>query len=90
MTTLIQIGNSDNKLTQQAWSDFVEEVDAIISAEGSGTHFSAASEGSKPWQNYCWVFEWEGTGDLHKRLTACRAAYNQDSVAITTGTTAFI
>lgn len=91
-TVVVQLGNSDDKLSQSAWSSFINEVRKIISDFAEHTHFSGGSNWSAPWQNACWVI------DLHvdsrtaflEAMTACRKAYRQDSVAITFGETMFI
>jgi hypothetical protein len=87
-TTVIQIGNSDNKLTQEQWSEFIEEINYILYNEK--LHFVGGSNNSSPYQNYCWVVEGELSDTYKKELTDCRIDYLQDSIAVTTGTTEFI
>lgn len=61
INTLIQIGNSDDKLTQARWSAFVNAVRAII-REGAelgqwqihGEWFSLPDQ---PWQNANWCVQ---------------------------------
>ncbi len=86
MIATIQIGNSDDKLTQQEWSRFVHALGAIFLYECK-IHFFATSDGSKPWQNACWVLE---LGEsrvefLLEQLKYVREQYKQDSVAVVLG-----
>ena len=87
MIATIQIGNSDNKLTQQEWSEYVAAVHAATTVDGIETHFFAASEGSKPWQNACWVVAISelDADDMMKAVTKIRKQYKQESVAIVLG-----
>jgi hypothetical protein len=91
-TAIIQIGNSDDKLTQKHWSSFVSSVALLVGTLGEVTHFHACSEGGQEWQNACWVFEIDDkyTGDLNKRLKVIKQTYNQDSIALTIGTIQFV
>lgn len=87
MIATIQIGNSDNKLTQQEWSQFVDEIREATNTDGIETHFFASSEGSKPWQNACWVVAIRETEveDMLKTVKKIRRRYKQESVAIVLG-----
>jgi len=58
-TYVIQIGNTDDKLTQQEWYAFVCDVDAILLAYSTTTHFNGGSDSRAAWQNHCWVFQVE-------------------------------
>ena len=91
-TIIVQIGNSDNKLTQQEWSRFVENVDRIITQNADEIHFHACSEGSKPWQNACWVFDIQPNYmvDTLNELNYSRREFEQDSISWTEGETIFI
>ena len=53
-TVTIQIGNSDDKLTQKQWANFVNEVRSLIVQTGE-THFDGGSRNDARWQNFCWV-----------------------------------
>lgn len=96
MTITIQAGNTDNKLTQQEWYSYVYEMNNLIRAGAAcvidGMHFFGGSSNWEPWQNVCWVVEFdprfmqEILGDI-KRI---RQKYKQESVAVTTGNTEFI
>lgn len=57
---LIQIGNSDNKLTQQEWANFVKDMRGLLRAYGRGTlqvHGEWFSLPDQPWQNANWSVE---------------------------------
>lgn len=91
-TITLQIGNSDDKLSQKLWSHFIGEIDSAIRTATSEIHFTGCSFPSAPWQNAAWVFnlphstrEW-----LTRRVAEIREEYKQDSVAWTEGDTKFI
>jgi hypothetical protein len=92
-TAVVQIGNSDDKLTQREWSQFVLEVGNVIDSNGCHRHFSGGSSPKSPWQNYCYVFE---AGEplnqrfLKLKLAVLAGKYRQDSIAMTIGPTEFI
>jgi len=91
-TATIQIGNTDDKLTQVEWSDFCEEVRLLIGFYALKIHFQGGSDWDTPWQNACWVCEIDGgpTEQLENLLMNCREKYQQDSVAVTYGETVFV
>jgi hypothetical protein len=87
----IQIGNSDDKLTQSEWSEFVSAVQDLIMDLQYNVHFHGCSIGSAPWQNACWVVELTNDGRELKRMLARLAFdYQQDSIALTIGEVQFI
>ena len=91
-TITIQIGNSDDKLTQVEWSEYWSEVCGEISDFEIETHFSAGSHCHAPWQNHCWVITINESDvqPLCNRLTEVRKRFKQDSIALTVGDTVFI
>ena len=91
-TVTICIGNSDNKLTQQEWSNFIERVYVVMCDRSVAVHFSGFSAGDSPWQNVCWVAEVakEDIEPLRAELKNVRERFKQDSVAFTAGETEFI
>lgn len=91
-TIVIQIGNTDNKLTQKQWADFCNEVYESISLLATEIHFSAPSVGWADWQNAALIFTIRDSfiGSLKAHLAYIRKSYLQDSVAWTEGTTEFI
>ena len=100
-TITLQIGNTDNKLTQQEWSRFVNSVDNYLNVSMQHyikIHFSGGSNNSSPYQNFCWVFE--KTNDeiedyvldtIKKQISNyAKEEYKQDSIAWTEGVTEFV
>jgi hypothetical protein len=83
-TVAVLIGNSDDKLKQEGWSQFVTKVIALIEAFSDHMYFSGASHPWATWQNSCWVFsiEEESLRLLKIKLADVRRNYLQDSVAI--------
>jgi hypothetical protein len=87
----ISIGNSDDKLTQRQWSDFVLVVDhALNGAVNRGhaaLHGSWRSPSDAPWQNACWCIEFEAglvaVGPLRELLAGVASDFHQDSIAWT-------
>lgn len=90
MTVVIQIGNTDNKLTQQEWSQFILEMREVIHQYLGTVHFFGGSATYEPWQNVCWVVEVNSLDAFCKEATVLRQKYKQDSVAVTVGNTEFI
>jgi hypothetical protein len=91
-TVTVLIGNSDNKLTQDEWADFVNHIESIINAFNEEMFFSGGSSTRERWQNYGFVFSIEEKliGQLVSKLSKRRAEYKQDSVAWVQGETKFI
>lgn len=91
-TVTLQIGNTDSKLSQMEYSNFVEQVNKVVSTYASETHFSGGSASWKPWVNYCWVFNIEDNlvDKIKYSLKIVRKQYRQDSVAWTVGETEFV
>lgn len=92
-TYVIQIGNSDNKLTQNRWAHFVAGVDLAICSHCTQVHFKGGSDWDAPWQNACWVcvpISDEAASLLRSDLALEAARNNQESIALTVGETEFI
>ena len=89
---IIAIGNSDNKLTQIEWSNYVKDVNHSIDRFCDERHFFGGSSNWERWQNVAWIVTCdEGMLPyLKERLTKVRQTYRQDSVAMTVGDTEFI
>jgi hypothetical protein len=86
------IGNSDDKLTQQQWSNFVADVNTLILRSGFQLHFHGFPSGAMPWQNACWVFELPNhlniiiiMQELQRELAQLCVKYDQDSIAVILG-----
>lgn len=93
MTTVtIQIGNSDDKLTQKEWCLYVRDVGMAIRTICPDVHFFGGSPNWLEWQNVAWVTNAskEDLTRLYVRLVDIRKKHGQDSIAWTQGETAFI
>lgn len=92
LTVTVQIGNSDDKLTQRQWAQFVQFTNSAINTLSSAVHFSGFSAANAEWQNAAWVFliAPEKEDELRKSLTRVRRSFNQDSIGYTVGNTEFI
>lgn len=92
MTITICIGNSDDKLTQVKWSNFVADTEFRIEKYTSQIHFFGTSYGDSIRQNATWVVECNApyADRLKAELIAIAKKYKQDSIAWITGTTEFI
>jgi len=91
-TVTVQIGNSDDKLTQSQWHHFVTSITARINADAHEIHFHACSNGSDPWQNSAWIFDISPVNieNLKDFLSRKCRNFNQDSITWTQGETEFI
>lgn len=100
-TAYITIGNSDNKLTQAQWAEYVKLVYRAVSeavAGGAAVHFDGYSLSSSPWQNAAWALGLPDEPRAHARTVArlrselgeLAGAYNQDSIAWAEATVEFL
>lgn len=91
-TVCIQIGNSDNKLSQKQWADFCTDVYKNINLVCNEIFFSAPSVGWADWQNAAFIFsiDEEFISELKTQIEHIRKGYLQDSVAWLEGETVFI
>jgi len=82
-TVYVGVGNSDDKLTQRKWADFLRELRDLIRAYPTKIHGWWYSGPEEEWQNACVAFELNPLhrADFRKELTQLRATYRQDSVA---------
>jgi len=92
LTVTIQLGNSDDRLTQAEWSDFVSTTSAVVSPYILQRHFAGGSSWDAPWQNACLVCEVQESrrASLEQALVECRKRFKQQSVAVTWGWTKFL
>lgn len=92
LTVYISIGNSDDKLPQAEWFEFIGDVRDAIQNLAWRRHGEWHSAGDSPWQNACWCVEVreEMRGDLTERLGKIAARYRQDSIAWAEAQTTFI
>lgn len=58
-TIYVAIGNSDDRLPQWQWSEFVSEVYALVRKWSRCIHFGGCSPSAAAYQNFAWVFEIE-------------------------------
>lgn len=91
-TYTILIGNSDDKLTQKQWAEFIGNLNFWIKKFCDEIHFAASSSGELPWQNYSITFECEDSKIIwiKENLIELKKQYNQQSIAIIEGITYFI
>lgn len=91
MDICIQIGNTDNKLSQQKWSSFCRDLQTVCSARGE-IHFSGGSAIDAPWQNYCICLNVneDAVDEFRECIKKLRTEYAQDSAAWLQGTTNFV
>jgi len=84
-TVTIQIGNSDDKLPQREWAEFVSAVVIVLMDADVAIHFGGHSNPADPWQNAAWVIvgEPKAIALLKKQLVHARSRYRQDSIAWT-------
>lgn len=96
VTVHVAIGNSDNRLTQEEWSNYVHEVDLLVHSSAPHVHGTWFSPTDSPFQNACWSFEVLGDSHLWSRLAVQRVLreiagrYRQDSIAWNESETVFL
>lgn len=97
ITYIVQIGNSDNKLPQAIWAQFINELADILAKFQARIHFFGHSAPQAPWQNCCAVFDDPLERDelvsqalLEVTFADLAWRYDQDSIALTIGSTQFI
>ena len=91
-TLCIQIGNSDNKLTQGEWSDFCLDTHKACLKFGKQVHLVGYSASNSQYQNACVIVDvWpHKKSNLISELIDIKDAYRQDSIAVLSGETEFI
>jgi hypothetical protein len=91
VTVTIQIGNSDDKLTQQEWSGFVSDMRINVTSYGE-VHFDGGNDNDARWQNYCWVVNvpCEQLENFKTEVAFFGRAHRQTSIAFTVGETFFV
>jgi len=91
-TVVIQIGNSDDKLSQVSWAAFVLAVRTQILEHCRQVHFFGAPSNWERWQNAAWVFECdeEKIPALKLAVRDVRLCFDQDSIAWMEGETQFV
>lgn len=88
MLYYITIGNTDDKLSQQRWSEYCREVDKVLKGSEFTRHFHGHSLPNAPWQNAIWAVEMDESDQVNvervKQLLRWVAdRFKQDSIAWT-------
>lgn len=89
MIVTFAVGNSDDKLSQARWSQFVEDIlDLVDRAEDVRPQFVGFSPAMAPWQNMLVALElgdglpaYALRGQLRAELAELCGKYGQDSIA---------
>jgi hypothetical protein len=92
MIAYISIGNSDDKLTQQEWSQFVVEMSARVVSIGQ-VHGAWFSVPHSPYQNACWCVQFDNAAQVAEArevTTEIRTKFRQESIAWAVAQTEFI
>lgn len=82
MKVYICIGNSDDKLSQRQWRDFIDDIRGWVHTFAQAIHGEWFSEPVSKWQNACWCVEVhdENAQEFKDKLRKLAAAYDQDSI----------
>lgn len=90
-TICVQIGNTDNKLPQGGWSNFILLTKSCIEVFGK-IHFSGGSNFDEAFQNACFVFEIEEdrVAPLKQDLKRISEIFYQNSIAWLEGQVEFV
>lgn len=80
-TVYVSIGNSDDKLTQAEWSNFLHSFRECMAKFAVEVYGDWASEPSSSYQNACMAIATETPRTLKAALTMLRKEYRQDSLA---------
>jgi hypothetical protein len=93
-TVHVSIGNTDNKLTQQEWSEFYAAVDEVVRHRAVVVHGAWVSPSTAPYQNAAWAIETYSQLRVRRafkqELADLATRFGQDSIAWTEGETEFI
>lgn len=90
-SVFVSIGNTDNRLTQLEWSNFVRDVEYEIHMQAK-VHFFGGAPNWEPWQNVGWLIDIDESKirSLKETLIVIRIGYRQNSVAWLEGETKFL
>jgi hypothetical protein len=91
-TACILIGNSDNKLKQEIWHHFAQEVRVLVAEFAKQVHFDGGTRCDSPYQTAAFVLVIEDTNAhaLKKHLSGVATRYRQNSIAWIDGNTVFL
>ena len=93
MNIYISVGNSDVKLTQDQWSEYVNEVRDLLRVSAIKIYGEWYSASGSPHQNACFCAAFSDAQkeeQSRSKLTAIRQRYYQDSIAWARADTEFI
>ena len=88
----ITIGNSDDRLTQSGWANFVSNLDTLLRAHATTVHGQFFSRPDSRYQSACWSVEIPDVRVEQVKQRAAKIAFmfDQDSIAWNPSTTEFI
>ena len=91
-TVTIQVGNTDDKLTQTEWADFVLLMQTRVLQHCQAIHFFGAPANWERWQNAAWIVlcENEKLLALKAAVANARKTFRQESAGWTEGETQFV
>lgn len=91
-TIVIQIGNSDDKLSQGQWAEYVTGLRLVVVSFAPTIHFSGGSPCDARWQNFCIVGEIavQNLPAFDAELRELAKSFDQESIAVIIGETAFV
>lgn len=83
MNVYLSIGNSDDKLTQKEWAQYVADMSGAVVARAKQIHGTWFSLPACPWQNANWCLEFadEDMEAAKDAAVEVRMRWRQDSVA---------
>lgn len=93
VTVYVSIGNSEDKLTQREWSNYVLQMATDVASYASTIHGAWASNTVSPFQNAAWCLEFASEAALKTakdNAAILGRAYRQDSVAWAVAETEFL
>jgi hypothetical protein len=82
ITVYVSIGNSDDKLTQAEWANYVQVTRNLLRLRAREIHGEWYSAADSDYQNACFCAVLGDDADtIRKSLAELRAAWRQDSIA---------
>lgn len=82
ITVYVSIGNSDDKLSQAEWANYVQVTRNLLRLRAREIHGEWYSAPDSDYQNACFcVVLGDDADTIRKSLAELRAAWRQDSVA---------
>lgn len=92
-TVHVAIGNSDDRLSQFEWHEFVGAVDTAVRLHALSVYGFWVSPSSSPYQNASWAVQLpneEARDALRTQLAAAASRFRQESVAWNESRTEFL